>query len=963
MKVLIQILIRSLSELEKRIRSRGRVGRLLCLLVLFAWIQMPVLAFAFADTDAEAEVAPMRAVRVASFEGTYNTINENGERSGYGYEYQLAVAGYTGWSYEYVTSDWSECLTMLQNGEVDMMGGVSYTEERAQTMLFSDLPMGEEKYYLYADLNDTKISATNLRSLNGKRIGVLENATPETMLSAWEEKHNLHTQHVNIVSMEDTLEKIENHEIDAFVSTEFPQWGQSNLSVVANIGNSGIYFVINRDRADLKEALDGAMRQLEYDRLFYKDELYKRYFSSVSKEVLTGKEQQWLKSHGAIRIGFLNHDVGVSVRAAGTGEIVGVINDYVKYASDCLGNQTLNFELFGFDSREEEIEALRDDRIDMIFHISQNPSLIEKDELALSDETWTYNLSVVTGKDYFDENRENIIAIPKDWPALKGHISYFYPKWRIVESDSLKDAVEMVRKGQADCFVAGTRLAAEYGSNRKFQSIPLTQPVKSAFAVRPGNRILLSILNKTLKSIPSSRLTNALAMHERLQEKVTVSDFIKDNLLTVIFLFGGIFLMILILILSYMKKMMELNRKLEASQQQLQEALKQAKEANKAKSNFLFNMSHDIRTPMNALLGYTKLMRKELTDPKLLDYQEKIEQSGNLLLSIINNVLDMARIESGKMEIDENYSEIGAVLREICGVFEEEAKKKEIRLSCEIEVTHEHVMCDETKIKEIFLNLVSNAVKYTLSGGSVTVRAKEIPCDQEGFMRIQTEVIDTGIGMSKEFLPSLFESFARERNTTTGKVAGTGLGMPIVKKLIDMMGGSIEVESRLGEGTRYVVTLQHRLADEVYYQHQQKTEKKEVSVFDQEEKIKGKHILLAEDNELNAEIAMTILNDMGLVVERVADGVECLDRMEQKPAGSYDLILMDVQMPNMDGYKATQAIRSLSDKKKANIPIIAMTANAFEEDRKRALANGMNGHIAKPIDVEKVEEIMISVLK
>ena len=347
------------------------------------------------------------------------------------------------------------------------------------------------------------------------------------------------------------------------------------------------------------------------------------------------------------------------------------------------------------------------------------------------------------------------------------------------------------------------------------------------------------------------------------------------------------------------------------------------------------------------------------TDPKLLDYQEKMEQSGNLLLSIINNVLDMAKIESGKMELDENYVKIRDVYQGVYKIFQAEAEKKGIHLEMEYEVQHEHVICDETKNREIFLNLISNAVKYTASGGTVTIRITEIDCDREDCVRIQTQVIDTGIGMSEEFLPSLFEAFARERNTTAAKVAGTGLGMPIIKKYVDMMGGTIKAESKLGEGSKFTVIMEYRIADKGYYE--QVTDPSPDT--EETDWISGKHVLLAEDNELNAEIAEFILEDMGLIVDRVEDGIQCVARMEQKPAGTYDLILMDIQMPNMDGYKATQTIRRLADEKKASIPIIAMTANAFEEDRKKAFEKGMNGHIAKPVDAEKVKKTILSALR
>ena len=393
-------------------------------------------------------------------------------------------------------------------------------------------------------------------------------------------------------------------------------------------------------------------------------------------------------------------------------------------------------------------------------------------------------------------------------------------------------------------------------------------------------------------------------------------------------------------------------------EEKLKKAYAAAEKANKAKTEFLNNMSHDIRTPMNVILGYNQLMKSQLTEPKQLDYQKKMEQSGKLLLSIINNVLDMARIESGKMKVDENYERVGEIVDEIISTFSSEAEEKGIHLSGTMQVTHRNILCDGTKIREIYVNLVSNAMKYTPRGGKVTITVEELPCEKEGYIKVKAEIKDTGIGMSKEYLPTLFEPFTREHDTMTGKSGGTGLGMPIVKKMVDLMGGSIEVESELGKGTIFTFTLMHKIADEKYYS--QKTET--VEAPDMRENIRGKHVLLAEDNDLNAEIAVTVLEETGLVIERVEDGIQCVNRIEQMASGTYDLILMDIQMPNMDGYKAAQYIRHLNDKKKAEIPIIAMTANAFAEDRKRAFEAGMNGHIAKPIDIEKLGAVILSVL-
>ena len=394
-------------------------------------------------------------------------------------------------------------------------------------------------------------------------------------------------------------------------------------------------------------------------------------------------------------------------------------------------------------------------------------------------------------------------------------------------------------------------------------------------------------------------------------------------------------------------------------EEKLKKAYVAAENANKAKTEFLNNMSHDIRTPMNVILGYNHLMKSQLTESKQLDYQKKIEQSGKLLLAIINNVLDMARIESGKIKVDENYERVGEVVDEIISTFSSEAEEKEIHLSGSMKVTHRNILCDGTKIREIYVNLVSNAMKYTPRGGNVTITVEELPCEKEGYMKVKSEIKDTGIGMSKEYLPTLFEPFSREQNTTTRRIGGTGLGMPIVKKMVDLMGGSIEVASELGKGTVFTFTLMHKIADRKFYS--QKTEAAETSEMGKN--LSGKHVLLAEDNDLNAEIAVTVLEETGIVIERVEDGIQCVNRVAQMSPGTYDLILMDIQMPNMDGYQAAQCIRHLDDKMKAEIPIIAMTANAFAEDRKRAFDAGMNGHIAKPIDMEKLGAAILSVLK
>ena len=937
-------------------------------MVLGMWMILSVHCWAVGTNQDGTQTKEQKIIRIGSFEDTFNYVDQNGVRRGYGYELMQALAGYTGWKFEYVKCDWSNCFEMLENGEIDVMGDISYTAERAEKMLFSDEPMGEEKYILYADLSNTDIGTSDFKSLDGKRVGVLMGTEPEIMLTEWENKNGIQTEHVNVSNNDDVEKKLANHEIDGFVSLEESIWSEQGISSVTTVGKSGIYFAINKERSDIKSELDFAMRQLEQDSPFFKADLYKKYFTLDYNQSLTGEEKSWLEEHGSIQIGFLDNDPSIFSMDEESGKLAGTLAEYISYAKDCLGNQTLEFNIHAYDDYDEMLQDLQNREIDMIFYASRNPDFAEKQGYALTNTAWTYSLMAVTNEKYFNENEAYTVAVPKGKEALKQHIAFSYPQWKLVDYDSLADAADMIVNEKADCFLMGTSQALKYDNNRDFKSVSLTKTMEACFAVKSGEGPLLSILNKTLKTMPSDMLTSALAIYDSTADKVTFYDFVKDNMLVFLVTIGLFALIIIGIILVLLRKARkaEAVAKLAASDtkklnDKLEVALKKAEDASLAKTRFLNNMSHDIRTPMNAILGYAQLMEDELNGkgmPETLEHLEKLQQSGNLLLSIINNVLDMARIESGRMELDENYGRIEDIQQSLFEIFEDEAKRKNITYNFRMNVEHGHVLTDITKVEEIFVNILSNAIKYTPDGGSVIVNVDELPCDEPDYMIVRTRVSDTGIGMSEEYLTKIFEAFTREQNTTKSKIAGTGLGMSIVKKYVDLLGGTIEVESELGKGSTFTVTLKHKIADESYYE-----KKYAENPVTGSEILEGRKILLAEDNDLNAEIAEAILERAGLSIERVEDGIQCVNRITEMPAGTYDMILMDIQMPNMNGYKATQAIRHLSDKDKACIPIIAMTANAFEEDKRDAIAAGMNGHIAKPIQVEKLLSILTEIVR
>lgn len=741
---------------------RKSVCAMLSLLLLLS-VVLPV--------KAAAETAPAKVVRVGSFEDTFNYVNERGARKGYGYELLETLSGYTGWQFEYVTCDWSDCFEKLENG--------------------------------------------------------------------------------------------------------------------------------------------------------------------------------------AIRMGFLMSDSGVSNYDPATGKLTGAITDYIQFAADCLGNQELEFQIVGYDSIEAELDALKSGEIDMIFHFDQNPNLAEEYRVACTSTTWITNLMAVTNKEHFNESKANRIAVPQNKLSLKKYLAFYYPQWEIVDCDTQEDAAKLIETGRADCFVTGISSEENYSKKYGFYSVPLLNPVKSCFAVKSGNCSLLSILNKTIKAKPINLLAGSIAMYQSSARKVTLSEFIKDNFVMVLLISSIAVAVVLLTILKLLQKA----RKAEAAAKKaandtqelnakLQVAVENAESANRAKSTFLFNMSHDIRTPMNAIIGYADLASRHLNDPaKLEKYMENIQVCGQNLLMLLNNVLDLARIENDKTEIEYSVSDVEKDFRNCIAMFQNQADSKGQTLTVTAQLQHPYVYADIPHLTEVCTNLVSNAVKYTGACGTIHCDITQKPGKKEGWCDTVITVADNGIGMSQEFQKHIFEPFERERTSTVSKVEGSGIGMGIVKKLVGLMGGTVEVESKIGVGSTFTVTIPCRIAS------QEERQAKRDTTSSDKKSLSGTKILLAEDNDLNAEIAVELLQEEGCTVDRAKDGVECVDMLEKAANGTYQLILMDIQMPVMNGYDAAKKIRRMDDLPKADIPIIAMTANAFSEDKQAALDAGMNDHVSKPINM------------
>ena len=928
-----------------------------CTIICFIVLSVPTFAKENSDN----------VIRVGSFEETYNVVNEKGERSGYGYEYLQDIAGYAGWTYKYITSDWKNCFTQLENGEIDILGGISYTDERAENMLFSDMPMGEEKYYIYTDASNMDLTAGNLDSFEGKNIGVFKDNITEDVLNEWELKYGLHTKHINVSTTTEIMDKLSKHEIDCFVSVEESRWEESDISPITSIGETEIYFAINPERPDIKEALDSAMRRIKDDNPFYTDDLYRRYLSAQSSSFLSKEESEWIGQHGAIRIGYLNQDGGISSVDPSTGKLTGVITDYVDLAENCLQGQTLEFELNGYETRSELLQALQDGKIDLIFHANQNPYFAETNGFALSDTLLTLNMAAITAKDSFDENKENIVAVEKDDFALKAYLSYNYPQWKVVEYETSDAAVKAMQKGETDCIVSNSGTVSDYLKNNKLHSVFLTKEADVPFAIQQGEPVLLSILNKTLTSMPTAQFSGAVVSYNASSRKVTAKDFIQDNLLAVSLIVGISILVVLCIILDSLKKSkraeekskksaeqaLKLNQELEEKQQELQNALVEAQSANKAKTSFLNNMSHDIRTPINGIM-LTILEKSGNDGERAKDCLNKINESSKLLLSLVNDVLDMAKLESDTVVFSDESINLDQVCQEITESLSFQAEEKGLHVIGEHDdYSGIYVWSNAVHLKKILMNLFTNSMKYNKVNGFIYMSMRTIE-RSEDHMTCEFKIRDNGIGMSEEFIKNeLFTPFVQADNSPRSDYNGTGLGMPIVKQLVEKMGGTITVESKLGEGSCFTVILPFKIDTNA------RPEEKE----DFDADISDIRVLLVEDNELNVEIAEFMLTENGAKVETVNNGLEAVQHFEASEPGTYDVILMDVMMPVMDGLTAARTIRDLERQDAKTIPIIAMTANAFREDAEKCMEAGMNAHLAKPLDDKTIKQTICEELR
>lgn len=934
--------------IKKRIGKKDKKKRLcLSILALIMLLFVPVSAYASEiksdGKTAQAMEKENKTVRVGYF--PYANFQEGGygeHKQGAGYEYLQKISYITGWKYEYVYGSFKECLDMLADGEIDLLGSVSYTPERAESIDYSTYAEGTERYWIYTREEHADLADGDLKQMNGCRIGATDGSYQKELLEKWLDSNQIQAEVVICKGYDEMIEKLDADELDALVVPALPV--NSDFIAIANIGAGDCYFGVSKSRPDLLKELNSALEEINNTETDYSSKLYARYEGkAVINYALNKEEKQWLDAHeNTISVGYLKDNLPFCGEE--NGKLTGILGTVLDTVQE---KYKITIKAVPCSTGEQMNEALQSGEIDIAGPIIQDLYTQEQFQVILTDEIFDITPVVIyKGNEY----RSSLSTIAATDTSLYSElmVSLLFPDAEIKQYDTQEECLEAVANGKAGATVIPSskiNLLNESPLTKSLSFAEMAKRQELALFTTRENRRAATIINKAIEQ--SSNVLNGvvLAQNSVSEKKMTLQDVFAE--------YGGLAVgvsFVIIFVLLFLVYSLSVSRKKQM------EALKEAQDANAAniaKTTFLNHMSHDIRTPMNAIVGFTDIAMKRKPDKEVENCLKKIRQSSEYLMTLINDVLDISRIESGKLE----YKPVPADLRDIINTVLSIAKGYMENRDLNLHVSREelitpYVMADELRIREVLLNIISNAVKFTKDGGTISFVAENCPGNDEHHVIVRYRISDTGIGMSEEFQSRIFDEFTQENDGARTSYKGTGLGMAIAKKYVDLMGGKIEVSSRQGVGSTFTVEIPLRIAEQVL------TEKEEKLRKDMD--LHGLHVLLAEDNDLNAEIAVSLLEEQGMIVTRAADGKSALLQFCNTAPGTFDLILMDIMMPEMNGYETTKAIRNLSDRPDGKeIPIIAMTANAFAEDVQAALDAGMDDHVAKPMDMD----ILISAIE
>ena len=934
--------------IKKRIGKKDKKKRLcLRILPLIMLLFVSVLAYASEiksdGKTTQAMEEENKTVRVGYF--PYANFQEGGygeHKQGAGYEYLQKISYITGWKYEYVYGSFKECLDMLADGEIDLLGSVSYTPERAESIDYSTYAEGTERYWIYTREEHADLADGDLKQMNGCRIGATDGSYQKELLEKWLDSNQIQAEVVICKGYDEMIEKLDADELDALVVPALSV--NSDFIAIANIGAGDCYFGVSKSRPDLLKELNSTLEEINNTETDYSSKLYARYEGkAVINYALNKEEKQWLDAHeNTICVGYLKDNLPFCGEEDGklTG-ILGAVLDTVQE------KYKITIKAVPCSTGEQMNEALQSGEIDIAGPIIQDLYTQEQFQVILTDEIFDITPVVIyKGNEY----RSSLSTIAATDTSLYSElmVSFLFPDAEIKQYDTQEECLEAVANGKAGATVIPSskiNLLNESPMTKSLSFAEMAKRQELALFTTRENRRAATIINKAIEQ--SSNVLNGvvLAQNSVSEKKMTLQDVFAD--------YGGLavgvsFVIIFVLLL--------LVYSLSVSRKKQMEALKEAQDANAAniaKTTFLNHMSHDIRTPMNAIVGFTDIAMKRKPDKEVENCLKKIRQSSEYLMTLINDVLDISRIESGKLEYKPVPVDFRNMTDTVLSIARGYIENRDLNFCVSREeLKTPYVMADELRIREVLLNIISNAVKFTKDGGTISFAAENAPGNDDHHIIIRYRISDTGIGMSEEFQSRIFDEFSQENDGARTSYKGTGLGMAIAKKYVDLMGGKIEVSSRQGVGSTFTVEIPLRIAEQVLTEKEKKLRK--------DMDLHGLHVLLAEDNDLNAEIAVSLLEEQGMIVTRAADGKSALLQFCNTAPGTFDLILMDIMMPEMNGYETTKAIRNLSDRPDGKeIPIIAMTANAFAEDVQAALDAGMDDHVAKPMDMD----ILISAIE
>lgn len=939
-------------NVTKRARTCGGLAILMTMLLLTALLSLSASA---AETVSQHE-----RVRVGFFAmDGYHMMDEDGNRSGYGYDFLRLMARYWDVDYEYVGYDksWEEMQQMLIDGEIDMVTSARRTPEREELFDFSR-PIGTNNGILTVRSDNSTIVEGKYSTYDGMRVALLRGNSRNDEFAEYARTKGFTYKSVYFDSAEEIAEALQNGTVDAIVTSSLRK--MNNERILEKFGSSDFYVIVKKGNTELLNKINYAIDQMNAAEGSWKTTLYNKNYETTDTKNLeyTEEEKRIIAQYSKENpLHVLCDPTRYPYSYTENGEVKGILPDYFRKIADYAGLSyeflvpATRDEYIAYQSNKDAVNISIDARLD-------TDNYAETKEWGLTAPYITMRMARVTRRDF--DGKINVVTTVNQ-TASTSIEDVLAPGAEKLMCSTRQEMMEAVRNGKADAAFVYYRMAQAFVNSDTTGTMTYTLLEQPTFSYRmvvssTENHALAGILTKAMYAMPDNLVEDLATQYTTYKAtNLTLADMIRLHPVTAVAIIVFISWMAVAMIIIVNR--LRTRRKLQlAAQQKAKEMVvlaEQAQAASKAKSTFLSNMSHDIRTPMNAIIGFTNIALHQDSVPEMHNCLKKIEESSDHLLSLLNDVLDISRIESGKVEFSPVPANITAVTDSVIEIVKGMILNRELNFEVHREpLQNPYVMTEPVRIREILVNILNNAVKFTKDGGTIRFDAGSRPGADAQHIVICYRIKDTGIGMSEEFQKKLFDEFAQEENGVRTQYKGTGLGMPISKKYVELMGGTITVDSRKGVGTTFTVEIPMELTNA------EKVEKTKPLV--QYNDLKGIKVLLAEDNDLNAELAMILLEDLGMTVTRAADGQEAVDLFAEHPAGTYDIILMDIMMPKMDGHQAAKAIRAMyADRSDAEeIPIIALSANAFSEDVQASLDAGMNGHVSKPLNMEEVTKVI-----